>query len=88
MSIYRKILTIIILGTLVTGVWPAWGAGPFPYRLPQGSGLDPEAVTVVGQPQVHHVVRYENLYFIARQYDLGFWELAFFHRHLDHFYLP
>lgn len=65
-----------------------WGAGPFHYRLPQGSGVDPNAVTVVGQPQSHHIVRYENLYKLARQYDLGFWELAKYHRALDHFYLP
>ena len=50
--------------------------------------MDPAAVTVVGQPQTHHIVRYENLYKIARDYDLGFWELARFQRTLDHFYLP
>jgi L,D-transpeptidase ErfK/SrfK len=66
----------------------AFGAGPFHYRLPQGSGIDPNAVTVVGRPQSHHIVRYENLYKIARQYNLGFWELAKYHRALDHFYLP
>ncbi|OGR09315.1 MAG: hypothetical protein A3K23_02750, partial [Desulfobacca sp. RBG_16_58_9] len=60
----------------------------FRYQLPQGPGVDPEAVTVVGEPQTHHLVRYENLYQIARQYDLGFWELARFQRALDHFYLP
>jgi len=67
---------------------PAQAAGPFFYRLPQEPGVDPAAVTVIGQPQVHHITRYENLYYIARHYDLGFWELARFHRHLDHFYLP
>ena len=66
----------------------AWAAGPFNYRLPQGPGVDPAAVTVVGEPQTHHIVRYENLYGIARQYDLGFWELANFQRNMDHFYLP
>jgi L,D-transpeptidase ErfK/SrfK len=66
----------------------AWGAGPFTYHLPRGAGLDPEAVTVVGEPQSHHIVRYQNLYEIARKYDLGFWELAYYQRSLDHFYLP
>ena len=66
----------------------AWGAGPFSYRLPQGAGVDPEAVTVVGQPHIHHLVRYENFYDLARKYDLGFWELAHYHWSLDHFYLP
>jgi hypothetical protein len=68
--------------------WRRSAAGPFPYRLPQGSGVDVNAITVVGTPQSHHIVRYENFYQIARQYDLGFWELAKFHRALDHFYLP
>ena len=88
MSILRKLLGFFLaLGLLGSGNL-AWGAGPFSYRLPQGAGVDPEAVTVVGQPQTHHIVRYENLYSIARKYDLGFWELAHYHWSLDHFYLP
>lgn len=87
MSILLRILGFLLLsGLLHAGT--AWGAGPFTYRLPHGPGLDPEAVTVVGQPQTHHIVRYENLYQIAQQYDLGFWELARYHCTLDHFYLP
>jgi len=66
----------------------ALAAGPFYYRLPSGPGVDPRAVTVVGEFQTHHLVRYENMYDIARKYDLGFWELARYHRDLDHFYLP
>jgi L,D-transpeptidase ErfK/SrfK len=88
MSILPRILGIFLAGTLLAAPAPAWGAGPFPYRLPRGGGLDPEAVTVVGQPTNHHIVRYQNLYEIARKYDLGFWELARYHRNLDHFYLP
>jgi L,D-transpeptidase ErfK/SrfK len=81
--ILASFLLVLSLGGSI-----AWGAGPFPYRLPQGPGVDPSAVTVVGQSKTHHVVRYENLYQIAQRYDLGFWELAKFHRSLDHFYLP
>jgi L,D-transpeptidase ErfK/SrfK len=66
----------------------AWAAGPFHYRQPRGPGVDLQAVTVIGQPQTHHIVRYENLYKIAEHYDLGFYELARCHRPLDHFYLP
>jgi len=88
MSRLRNILAFLLLILVLAGGAPAWGAGPFPYRLPQGPGFDPQAVTVLGQPQTHHIVRYENLYTIARQYDLGFWELARYHRALDHFYLP
>jgi L,D-transpeptidase ErfK/SrfK len=50
--------------------------------------MDANAVTVVGKPQTHHVVRYENFYELAQKYDLGFWEMAKYHRSLDHFYLP
>jgi len=87
MSILLRILGLLLVSALL-GAPFAWGAGPFPYRLPRSGALDPEAVTVVGQPTTHHIVRYENLYDIARKYDLGFWELARYHRQLDHFYLP
>ncbi|MFA5110297.1 MAG: L,D-transpeptidase family protein [Desulfobaccales bacterium] len=83
-----RYFAVLLLGWLLITPNSAGAAGPFTYRLPQGPGLDPAAVTVVGQPQTHHIVRYENLYKIARDYDLGFWELARFQRSLDHFYLP
>ncbi len=88
MSILLRILGFLLIAGILRATPAAWGAGPFNYRLPRGPGVDPNAVTVVGEPQTHHIVRYENLYQIARQYDLGFWELARYHRHLDHFYLP
>ncbi len=87
MSILLRVLGFFLLLGLLSNT-ATWGAGPFTYRLPRGSGVDSEAVTVVGEPQTHHIVRYENFYGIARQYDLGFWELAYYHRNLDHFYLP
>jgi L,D-transpeptidase ErfK/SrfK len=87
MSIPLKILAFFLMAWFF-GPAVVWGAGPFPYRLPQGPGVDPNAVTVVGEPKRHQIVRYENMYQIARQYDLGFWELAKYHRALDHFYLP
>ncbi len=82
-----RYLGVFLLMGLLHSTW-VWGAGPFTYHLPQGAGFDPEAVTVVGEPQTHHIVRYENLYAIAQKYDLGFYELANYHRGLDHFYLP
>jgi L,D-transpeptidase ErfK/SrfK len=88
MSILLRILGLFLLSGVLGLNSSAWGAGPFTYRSPQGPGVDPEAVTVVGQPQTHQITRYENLYQISRQYDLGFWELACYHRVLDHFYLP
>ncbi|MGA7562487.1 MAG: L,D-transpeptidase family protein [Desulfobaccales bacterium] len=89
MSRLRKLLGFFLVFGLLGITNLAWGAGPFNYRLPRGGmTVDPEAVTVVGQPQIHHIVRYENLYYLARKYDLGFWELAHYHWNLDHFYLP
>jgi L,D-transpeptidase ErfK/SrfK len=88
MSRLLRILGYVLLSWHLMAAATAWGAGPFTYRLPRSAGVDPEAVTVVGRPQTHQVVRYENMYQIARQYDLGFWELARYHRSLDHFFLP
>lgn len=86
----RQWLVLLLLASLLPLRQPsAWSAGPFSYRLPAAAtGIDPAAMTVVGEFQTHHLAPFENLYEIARRYDLGFWELAAFHRHLDHFYLP
>jgi len=84
---FSRIVSMILVSLMVWAA-PASAAGPFAYRLPRGSGGDRDAVTVVGEFTKHHVVRYQNMYEIARKYDLGFWELARFHRVLDHFYLP
>ncbi len=86
MSTFLKI-SALLLGLVLFWGPPAQAAGPFPYRPPR-SPADAEALTVVGEFQRHRLVRYENMYDIARKYDLGFWELARFHRNLDHFYLP
>ena len=83
-----RFFAFLLLGWVIMAGNPAGAAGPFTYRYATGPGGDPAAVTVVGQSQTHHIVRYENLYKIARDYDLGFWELARFQRALDHFYLP
>ena len=88
MSIVLKILGFWLIGVVLAGGFPALAAGPFQYRPPRGPGVDPDAATVVGEFTRHRPVRYENMYDIARQYDLGFWELARYHRNLDHFYLP
>lgn len=73
-------------------IWPrtpVWPAGPFKYRWPENHpGIDPQACTVVGEPQTYTLVRFDNMYDIARRFDLGFWELARYHRELDHWYLP
>jgi len=88
MSILLRILAFFQIALVLLGAPDLWSAGPFPYRLSRGPGGESQAATVIGQFQKHHLVRYQNLYDIARRYDLGFWELARFHRNLDHFYLP
>jgi L,D-transpeptidase ErfK/SrfK len=88
MSKFLRFLACVLVGWLMLAGQASWGAGPFTYRFPQGKGVDPNAITVIGHTQIHHIVRYENLYKIARQYDLGFWELANTLPGMDHFYLP
>ena len=56
MSILRKLLGFFLVLGLLGIANLAWGAGPFSYRLPRGPGLDPEAVTVVGQVDRKSVV--------------------------------
>lgn len=89
MALLKLVCLLTLLG------WGSWlptlaeAAGPFAYRLPATRvGLDPQAFTVVGENQTHPLVRFDNMYFIARRYDLGFWELARYHKALDHWYLP
>ncbi len=87
---WHRILCIglsVALAFLVPSLGQA--AGPFQYRLPSSDvGIDPAAATVVGADKTHSLKLHENMYQIAEKYDLGFWELARYHRNLDHFYLP
>jgi L,D-transpeptidase ErfK/SrfK len=59
-------------------------AGAYSYRFPgQGILLDGTARTVIGIPQIHKVSDEETLLDIARQYGLGFNELADLYPHQD-----
>jgi L,D-transpeptidase ErfK/SrfK len=86
----RKTLMFLTMLILVAGsVLPATASGPYSYRFPSTpSGVDPNAVTVVGAIQ-HHVIRKgEDLLGIARQYGLGYNAIGAMHRDWDPFILP
>jgi L,D-transpeptidase ErfK/SrfK len=68
---------------------PAWAAGPFNVRLPAGrSGVDPQALTVVGSPQHYMTRKGEDLLDVARKYDLGWTEIGAMYRQWDPFLPP
>jgi len=85
--VWRFILIgIFIISCLLT---PALAAGPFEVRLPApGQPLDPNALTVVGQPQEYVLESGENLLDIARHHGLGYLELGTIYRHWDPFLPP
>jgi L,D-transpeptidase ErfK/SrfK len=59
-------------------------SGAFPYFIPKGKGNnDSQALTVVGSERNHTIQPEETLLDIARNYDLGFWELKSLYRKLD-----
>jgi L,D-transpeptidase ErfK/SrfK len=68
---------------------PAVAAGPFSIRLPaSASGIDPQAVTVVGAPQHHLIKKGDDLLDLARHYGLGYTEIGAMHRDWDPFLPP
>ena len=74
-------LAILIIFSLTL---PAWAAGPFNIRPPAtASGVDPQAVTVVGSPQHHMTKKGEDLLDVARKYDLGWTEIGAMYRQWD-----
>ncbi len=59
-------------------------AGAFSYFIPKGTGnTDSRARTVVGSERDHIIQPKETLLDIARNFDLGFWELKTLYRELD-----
>jgi L,D-transpeptidase ErfK/SrfK len=84
----RKLSFLTILIVLSVAL-PAWAGGPFNIRLhASGSGVDPQAVTVVGSPQHHMTKKGEDLLDIARHYDLGWTEIGSMYRQWDPFLPP
>jgi len=80
---------ILALWLILAGAGPALAAGPFSIRLPAAaSGVDPQAVTVVGHVQHNHIRKGEDLLEIARHYGLGYSELGMMYRQWDPFLPP
>jgi L,D-transpeptidase ErfK/SrfK len=73
---------------MVGGV-PAWAGGPFSIRPPASqTGIDPQALTVVGAAQHHVIKKGQDLLDIARLYDLGWTEIGAMYRQWDPFLPP
>ncbi len=84
----KKALPLIILLINILA-FPAWAGGPFNIRPPvSGSGVDPQAVTVIGSPQHHMTKKGEDLLEVARHYDLGWTEIGSMYRQWDPFLPP
>ncbi len=85
----RKMAIILALVLCSSFTMSAWAAGPYTIHLPAGkSGVDPQAVTVVGHIQHHQIKKGDDLLEIARHYGLGYSELAVLYRQYDPFILP
>jgi L,D-transpeptidase ErfK/SrfK len=85
----RKPAWALTFWLLLIWAWPALAAGPFSIRLPATtSGVDPQAVTVVGSPQHHQIKKGEDLLELARHYGLGYTEVGAMYRHWDPFLPP
>ncbi|MEW6657046.1 MAG: L,D-transpeptidase family protein [Thermodesulfobacteriota bacterium] len=84
-----KLILILISGFLFSSVLPAAAAGPFTIHPPAtASGIDPQAVTVVGSLQRHLLKKGDDLLEIARSYGLGYSEIGVMYRHWDPFLPP
>lgn len=84
-----KIALTLASWLILSWAGPALAAGPFHIRLPaSGSGLEPQAVTVVGSVQHHQIKKGEDLLDIARHYGLGYSEVGVMYRQWDPFLPP
>src|SRR5574340_628208 len=85
----RRLALILAAWFLLLSVLPAWGGGPYNIRPPATrTGVDSQAVTVVGSPQHHIIKKGEDLLDIARRYDLGWTEIGAMYRAWDPFLPP
>ena len=85
----RKLIQVLATLVVLAAALPAWSGGPYSIRPPTSrTGIDPQAITVIGTPQ-HHVIRKgEDLLDIARRYDLGYTEIGAMYRAWDPFLPP
>jgi len=85
----RRLLAFTVLFLTVALTLPAWGSGPFAIRLPRSQhGLDPEAVNVVGEVRKYTIKKGDSLLELARDFGLGYHDLAVLHRQYDPFIPP
>jgi L,D-transpeptidase ErfK/SrfK len=84
-----KLILILMGWLLFSPVLPAMAAGPFTIHPPAAtSGIDPQAVTVVGHMQRHLLRKGDDLLEIARHYGLGYSEIGVMYRQWDPFLPP
>lgn len=85
----RRLALLAALIMLAGAVQPGNAAGPYNIRFPTAqSGIDPQAVTVVGALQRHVTQKGEDLLEIARRYGLGYNAIGMMHRDWDPFLPP
>ncbi|MGB8993077.1 MAG: L,D-transpeptidase family protein [Desulfobaccales bacterium] len=86
MRAVAKIGTVLLV---LLNAWSAWAGGPFNIRPPASrTGIDPQAVTVIGSPQYHVIKKGEDLLDISWHYDLGWTEIGAMYRQWDPFLPP
>lgn len=84
----RQIGSVFLTIFLLLG-GTALAAGPYPVHLPSTQiGVDPQAVTVIGQIQEYQIQKGDTLLDIARDYGLGYLELERLYRGWDPFLPP
>ncbi len=83
--------SVIALLAILTIIWSpfAWAAGPYHVRFPStATGVDPQAVTVVGAIQRYVIKKGEDLLEVARKFGLGYNDIGVLYRHWDPFLPP
>ncbi len=58
-------------------------SGAYPYRMPEGEGIDREALTVIGAMRTYRIGQKDTMLDIARAFDLGYQELMLLHPEID-----
>ena len=85
----RPITLIFVVFMMSAAALPAMAAGPYDIALPASSeGVDPQALTVVGEIQHYCIKKGDDLLELARDYGLGYSELGVLYRHWDPFLPP
>jgi L,D-transpeptidase ErfK/SrfK len=85
----RMVCRVLLVMLIVGLAQPVMAAGPYNIRFPSSpTGVDPQAVTVVGHLQHYRIKKGDDLLELARHYGLGYSELGVMYRHWDPFLPP